>query len=74
MVEGKQSNVWRLAEMAEVVNKSFQSVFTIERTFVGQSEMSKKLTRGEIQVTGDVWKQLDVRNVPEPDEVFGWKL
>ncbi len=45
---------------------------------MGQSEMSKEMGSGEIQVTvEDMWKQcegLDVRKAPGFDEVLGWIL
>ncbi len=67
-----------LAEMAEIINKSFQAVFTKESTFVGQSEMSEEMGLGEIQVSEeDIRKQLerlDVRKALEPDGVSRWIL
>ncbi len=66
------------AELAKIMNRSFQSVFTKERRFVWQSEMSEEMGLGEIQVTEeDVQKQmegLDVRKAPGPDGVSGWIL
>ncbi len=61
-------------EMVEI--RVFHSVFTEERTFVGQSEMSKEMGQEEVQVTEeDVQKQLeglDVKQVPGTDGVLGW--
>ncbi len=37
-----------LAELAEIKNRSFQPVFTKERTFVWQSEMSEEMGLGEV--------------------------
>ncbi len=66
------------AELAKIMDRSFQSVFTKERTFVWQSEMSEEMGLEEIQVTEeDVQKQmegLDVRKAPGPDGVSGWIL
>ena len=69
----------KAADMAEVMNDSFQKVFTLEDDFNDQEEISMEgSTLNEIEVSVDEVKKmlndLDVRKAHGPDGVSNWVL